>query len=212
MAYSVARTDNLMGTDVRSALVSVKYYHNNAPAEIENGHVLKVTELLDKEREVYKAVDTAVTDSLNEIVLVVGPELIYDDRKKRLDEFVNAADEPARAYRLHNGDTFSVTKNALVGAAEPAVGDIVELAAGNKLSVSPKAVGGTVGSTKVGRILHIEDTGMYLYYTVLVVAQGADAPAVATTSVDNDGLCSFKDSSGNTLFTLQLPIYDGTVI
>ncbi len=35
--------------------------------------------------------------------------------------------------------------------------------------------------------------------------------AVASTSVSSTGLCSFKDSGGTTLFTLQLPLYNGGV-
>lgn len=190
MAYSVARTDNLMGTDVRSALVSVKYIKNNAPMAIENGHVLKVGDLLDSEREIFAGVDVAANDKLAEVVLVVGPELLYNELKRRLDDYINVAGEPARAYRLHNGDTFSVTKDALAGAAEPAVGDVVELAAGTKLNVAAKAVGATEGSTVVGRIIHIEDTGTYVYYTVLVVEGGEATEAgdsLPAVTSDDDG-------------------------
>ncbi len=36
-----------------------------------------------------------------------------------------------------------------------------------------------------------------------------NVPALAT--IDNNGLITFKNSSGTALFTLQLPIYTGTV-
>ena len=199
MAYSVARTDNLMGTDVRSALVSVKYIKNNAPTAIENGHVLKVGDLLDSEREIFAGVDVAANDKLAEVVLVVGPELLYNELKRRLDDYINVAGEPARAYRLHNGDTFSVTKDALAGAAEPAVGDVVELAAGTKLNVAAKATGATEGSTVVGRIIHIEDTGTYVYYTVLVVEGGEATEVVdslpAVTSDDDGDVLTVVDGA-----------------
>lgn len=44
MAYGIVRTDNMYGTDVRAALVSIKYMGDNGttPTAIENGNVLKV--------------------------------------------------------------------------------------------------------------------------------------------------------------------------
>lgn len=53
--YGVVRTDNMTGTDVRSELVSVKYMGTgkNTATEIENGSVLKASDLMDGEREVF---------------------------------------------------------------------------------------------------------------------------------------------------------------
>lgn len=53
--YGVVRTDNMTGTDVRSELVSVKYMGTakTTATEIENGSVLKASELMDGEREVF---------------------------------------------------------------------------------------------------------------------------------------------------------------
>lgn len=167
--YAVVRTDNLAGTDVRSLLVSVKYFDTSdsepEAAAIENGHVVKLDGLLEGQREVHKGVDVEASTPINEVVLVASPELLYDERYHALDDFRNEANVIARGYRLHSGDFFSVTKNALADAAEPAVGDVVELAAGTKLNVAASA---TSGSTVVGEIHAIETVGSYTFYVVKV--------------------------------------------
>lgn len=164
--YAVVRTDLMYGTDDRSGLVSVKYMGNdgNTPTEIENGNVLKVKTLIEGEREIFKGEEVASGDKVDNIVLVAAPETMYDERKKNLDEFINEKDVAVRGYRLHNGNIFSVTKEALVGEATPAVGDIVELTSGTKLNVVKSASGATV----VGKIVEVEATGRYTYYVILV--------------------------------------------
>lgn len=159
--HAVVRTDLMFGTDVRSGLVSVKYMGSdgNTPTEIDNGNVLKVEALLDGEREVYKGVDVAAADEVANVVLVASVEVMYDERKRNLDEFVNEADKICRGYRLHSGDIFSVTAEALEGS--PAVGQPVTLAAGTKLEV-----GGS--GTAVGTIIAEDVVGRYTYYAIKV--------------------------------------------
>lgn len=167
MAYGVVRTDNMQGTDVREGLVSIEYLgaDGKTPTAIENGNVLKVGALKDGEREIRVGAAVAANTPLNEVVLVASPEVMYDPRKRSLDEFINEAGIPARAYRIHSGDIFSVTKDALAGKSSPAVGDVVELAAGTKLNVAGSA---TNGSTVVGKILAIDVVGNYTYYAIQV--------------------------------------------
>lgn len=173
MAYGVVRTDNLWGTDVRAGLVSIKYIvtqgegaqAKDVETEIENGCVLKVGPLMDGEREIFKGSAPAANDALSDIVLVASPEVMYDERKRNLDEFINEAGKPCRGYRLHKGDIFSVTKDALEGKAKPAVGDAVELKAGIKLNVAATA---TNGSTVVGKIIAVDVVGRHTYYAILV--------------------------------------------
>jgi len=164
--YAVVRTDNLTGTDVRAMLTSVKYMgaDGQTPTEIENGSVLKVGTLMEGEREIYVGEVPAANDALKDIVLVATPEVMYDERKRNLDEYINEANVACRGYRFHNGDIFSVTKEAFVGA-EPAVGNVVELAAGTKMNVAASA---TAGATTIGKIIEIEVAGRYTYYAVLV--------------------------------------------
>ena len=167
MAYGIVRTDNMYGTDVRAALVSIKYMgaDGSTPTAIENGNVLKVGALISGEREIYVGGAVAANDKVTDIVLIASPEVMYDERKKNLDEFINEADKACRGYRIHSGDTFSVTKDALAGKAAPAVGDIVELAAGTKLNVVATA---TSGSTVVGSIIAVDVVGRYTYYAIKV--------------------------------------------
>lgn len=167
MAYGVVRTDKLMGTDVRSMLESVKYMGAGSTATaIDNGNVVKLDgSLMTGEREIKKGVTPAANDALDAIVLIASPEVMYDERKRNLDEFQNEAGKVCRGYHLHSGDIFSVTKDALDGVATPAVGNVVELKAGIKLNVAASATG---GSTVVGKIIAVDVVGRYTYYVIQV--------------------------------------------
>lgn len=173
MAYGVVRTDNMYGTDVRAGLVSIKYIVTTGSGSstvktetaIENGNVLKVGALIDGEREIFEGTAPAASDALADIVLIASPEVMYDERKRNLDEYINEAGKACRGYRFHTGDIFSVTKDALDGKATPEVGDIVELKAGTKLNVAASA---TSGSTGVGKIIAVDIVGRYTYYAILV--------------------------------------------
>lgn len=168
--YAVVRTDKLMGTDVRSMLVSIEYLGADGatPTAIENGNVLKVGALKGDatngyEREIYVGAAVAADDTLDDIVLVASPELTYEHRA--LHEFINKAGKPARGYHLHSGDIFSVTIGALSAASTPAIGNVVELAAGTKLKV---VASNTSGSTAVGKIIAIDTVGQYTFYVIQV--------------------------------------------
>lgn len=167
MAYGVVRTDNMYGTDVRAGLVSIQYMgaDGKTPTEIENGNVLKVGALKAGEREVYIGSAVAAADKVSDIVLIASPEVMYDERKRNLDEFINEAGRNCRGYRFHSGGTFSVTKDALDGAVTPAVGNIVELKAGTKLNVAATA---TTNATTVGKIIAVDVAGRYTYYVIKV--------------------------------------------
>lgn len=167
MAYAVVRTDAMAATDVRGQLVSVKYMGADGatPTAIENGNVLKIGALMTGEREIYIGGAVAANDKIDDIVLIASPEVVYDERKRNLDDFVNEAGKACRGYHIHSGDTFSVTAEALSGTGTPAVGNIVELAAGTKLAFATSA---TTSSTKVGRIIAVDVVGRYTYYVIKV--------------------------------------------
>lgn len=179
--YGVVRTDNMYGTDVRAGLVSVRYMgaSGDTATAIENGSVVKIDALEAGEREVYVAKDVAANEALADVVLIAAPEVAYDERIRNFDEFINEAGKAVRGYRFHVGDTFSVTKEALTGAASPKVGDIVELAAGTKMNVVTSA---TSGSTVIGSIIAVEVAGRYTYYVIKV------KPVAATTAAVGDDL------------------------
>lgn len=166
--YGVVRTDNMTGTDVRSELVSVKYMGANKKiaTEIENGSVLKASELADGEREVFIGEQVSKDTPIREVVLIAAPEVPYDERLRNLDEFINVAGKACRGYRLHSGNIFSLTKEALTGLASPAKGNVVELAdKATKLNVVAAA---TASTTTVGKIIDVEIAGRYTYYVIKV--------------------------------------------
>lgn len=173
--YAVVRTDNMMGTDVGTYLDSVRYYtvetvdgeSVDVETAIENGNVVAVGDLLEGERELHRAVAPARNTAIKDIGLVASPEVLYDERKRGLHEFINEAGTNVRIYYLHTGDEFGVTAQALEIASgyTPEVGDAVELMAGTKLKVVATA---TSGSTQVGKLIAIETAGRYTYYVVRV--------------------------------------------
>ena len=165
MAHGIIRTDLMAGTDVGTHLVSLQYYVNTTKTAIDNGNVVLVGDLINGEREVHKATAPAANSSLDAIAIVATPEVMYDQRYKNLRDFYNEAGKVIRGYRLHKHDIFSVTKDALDGAATPAVGNVVELKAGTKLNV---VVSATNGSTVVGKIIAVDIVGKDTYYAIRV--------------------------------------------
>ena len=168
MAHGVFRSDLMSGTDVAADLVSVKYMGSGSTATaIDNGCVVKLNGLMTGEREVWKGVTPAANTALADIAIVGTEEVMYDERKKNLDEFTNEAGTICRAYIPRSRNIFSVTADALnIGSGvTPAVGYVVELMAGVKLNVVASA---TSGSTVVGNIIAIETNGRYTYYVIKI--------------------------------------------
>lgn len=166
--HGVVRTDLLDGTDVRAALVSIEYMGADGKTEtaIDNGCVLKVGMLKEGEREIYVGSAPEATDELKDIVLIATPEVMYDERLRNLDDFYNEAGTPCRGYRLRSGNVFSVTKAALDGNEEPAVGDLVELQNDVLLNVVSEA---TEGATAIGKIIAVDVVGRHTYYAICVL-------------------------------------------
>lgn len=162
---AVVRTDKMFGTDNRAGLVSVRYQPEDTMTAIQNGNVVKLGTLETGSREVYKGLTPTAGDDIKTIVLIASPEVMYDEHKRNLEEFINEAGVIARGYHLHTNDIFSVTKEALDGASEPAIGNIVELMDGTKLNVVEST---TSGSTMIGTIIDINVVGRYTYYVVEV--------------------------------------------
>ena len=165
MAHGVVRTDLLAGTDVRSQLVSVRYQPSDTATDIDNGNVVLIGDLEDGSRTVHKGGTPAANSDLGAIALVASPEVMYDDRKKALEDYYNEAGKISRGYFLHKEDIFSVTIDALDAASTPEVGNVVELQAGTKLKVVSSA---TSGSTTVGEIIDINVVGRLTFYVVKV--------------------------------------------
>lgn len=163
--HAIVRTDLMYATDVRAGLVSVRYQPADTKTAIDNGNVVLLTSLETGSREVYKGVTPAANSSLKDVVLVASPEVMYDERLRNLGDFYNVEGKIARGYHLHTNDVFSVSKEALDGVAEPAVGNVVELKAGTKLNVATSL---TSGSTKVGEVIDVNVVNGVKLYAIKV--------------------------------------------
>lgn len=165
--HAVVRTDLMYATDVRSGLVSIRYLgaDGETPTAIDNGNVIKCGALQEGEREIHVGIDMASDDAITDVVLIAAPELMYDERKHNLDDFYVLPNRPARGYRFHPGDVFSVTAEALDGT--PAVDSKVTLADGTKLAVDGS---GTV----LGTIIAKDVVGRHTYYAIEVSVEAAE--------------------------------------
>jgi len=158
MAYTVIRTDLMSGTKQPADLVSLRFYGADGKvAEVENGVIVELQGYEDGQREVMKAVAATASSDLNNCAVVAGVEVMYDERKKNLDEFINEAGKATRGYILRSRNLFSVTKEGFVGGAVPTKGAKVAIGAGGKLES---------GKDGFGECAHIETVGRYIYYTI----------------------------------------------
>jgi hypothetical protein len=108
MANRVVRLDNVAATKVPSLIKSAKYMGADGATatKIENGRFVVIGGLMDGEREVHVAKDVAETDTM--VGLVCTPEVLYDEKKDSLMDFINEAGEVIRVMLLQKGDIFSV--------------------------------------------------------------------------------------------------------
>lgn len=157
MAHGVIRTDNLGGTDVAADLINIVYKGSGSTdTAIDNGNVVKVGDYIEK--DVFKGVTPAATDTLDSIAIVCAPE-----RTLVLEDWENKAGAVCRCYRLRKGYRFSLTADAIDGTA--AKDKILELKAGTKLAAVDSL---TQSSTRVGHIYDTETVGHLTYYMVIV--------------------------------------------
>lgn len=172
MAYAVIRTDLMSGTKQPADLVSLRFYNASGnKAEVENGVIVKLQGYEDGEREVMKAVAASAGDDLNDCAIVAAPEVMYDERKKNLDEFINEAGKAVRGYIPRSRNVFSVTKEGFVGGTAPAKGAEVGIGTGGKIDAAGKGLGVCVDVEVVGR---------YTYYAIKI---GKTESTAASASV-----------------------------
>lgn len=158
--YCVIRTDLMSGTKQPADLVSFRFYdaEGNA-AEVENGVIVKLEGYEDGEREVMKAVAATAGADLNECAIAAGVEVMYDERKKNLDEYVNEAGKIVRGYIPRSRNIFSVTPEGFVGGTVPTIGAEVGIGEGGKIDAA---------GTGLGTCVHIEVAGRYTYYAIKI--------------------------------------------
>lgn len=172
MAYAVIRTDLMSGTKQPADLVSLRFYDASGnKAEVENGVIVKLQGYEDGEREVMKAVAASAGDDLNDCAIVAAPEVMYDERKKNLDEFINEAGKAVRGYIPRSRNVFSVTKEGFVGGTAPTKGTEVGIGTGGKIDAAGKGLGVCVDVEVVGR---------YTYYAIKI---GKTESTAASASV-----------------------------
>ena len=160
MAYCVIRTDLMSGTKQPADLVSLRFYNaEDKVAEVENGVIVELKGYEEGQREVMKAVAATSASDVANCAIVAGVEVMYDERKKNLDEYINEAGKAIRGYIPRNRNLFSVTKEGFVGAV-PAVGGKVGIGANGKLDAAAEGF---------GECVHIETAGRYTYYTIKIV-------------------------------------------
>ena len=159
MAYTVFRSDLLSGTDVAADLVSVKVFDAEDKAiAVENGTIVKLMGYMDGEREVMKAILATADDDAKDCAIVGAPEVNYDERKKNLDDFINEAGVPVRAYIPRSRNMYSVTKEGFVGGKVPtSKGVAVGIGANGKLDTATEGW---------GTVEAIEVAGRYTYYVI----------------------------------------------
>lgn len=117
-------------------------------ADVPNGAVAHVGSLVAGTRDVYNlVVPSADSVASEEIVLVASPEYNYLPGKS-LEDFVNVAGQPMRAYHLTEGDVFTISDDGIDGAT--VVGQYVVPQDGSlKLAVAADLSGGTRFAAKV---------------------------------------------------------------
>ena len=154
---AVIRTDLMHGTKNPDMLVSLRFYANDAVAEVENGVIVELKGYEDGQREVMKAVAATADSNLADCAVIAAPEVMYDERKKNLDEYINEAGKAVRGYRLVDRNIFSLTAEGFVGGTAPALNGKVGVGANGKLDAA---------GTGFGECVHIETAGRYTYYAI----------------------------------------------
>jgi len=150
MAYAIFNSDLMTAITDASKHVFFKITGTG----VQNGNVVKIDSLVSGERNVYTYATPEANTPLTSVAILTTPELMSDERKKNLNEFINEVGTVARGFMFEKGDVFSVTVDGLTGT-DIAAGDIVELDASTKLKVVAKATGLTSGSTKVGTVIEV---------------------------------------------------------
>lgn len=160
MSYCVIRTDLMSGTDVAADLVSCRVYDGSGkPIAVENGTIVELQGYEEGEREVMKAVLATASSKLSDCAVIASVELLYDERKKNLDEFINEAGSICRGYIPRSRNMFSVTVDGFVGKTAPTKDTEVGIGADGKIDAS---------GTGLGKVVAIETAGRYTYYVIKI--------------------------------------------
>lgn len=162
--YCVVRTDLLSGTTQGADLVSFRFYNDeDKQAEVENGVIVELGEYEADNREIMKAKAATASSDLDKCAIAAAPEVMYDERKKNLDEYISEAGKAVRGYIPRTRNIFSLTAEGFVGGTAPAKGGKVGIGAGGKLDAA---------GTGFGECVRIEKVGRYTYYVIRITKAG----------------------------------------
>ncbi|MBQ7043785.1 MAG: hypothetical protein IJN78_04180 [Clostridia bacterium] len=142
-------------------MVSLRVYDaDDNQIAVENGTMVELKGYEEGQREVMKAVLATADSKVEDCAIVASEEVMYDERKKNLDEFVNEAGAICRGYIPRSRNIYSITKEGFVGATAPTeVGAEVGLGADGKLDAA---------GTGYGTVMAIEIAGRYTYYVIKI--------------------------------------------
>jgi hypothetical protein len=101
--------------------------------ETTNGVFVKLGDLVAGEAEVKYGTLAVEADMAEEVLLVHNPEVMADERKYKLADYLIEAGKTARAYRLADGDIITLTADLFDGV--PAKGDLLTVKTAGKLGV-----------------------------------------------------------------------------
>lgn len=127
---AIVRKDKLLAGYNGNLESVIVHDQANKTLEITNGVFVTIGGLLVG-RETKKATLTKVGDHVKEVYLIHNSEVMYDERKYKLADFRIRAGKVARAYRLYDGDIFTLTTDLFNGTV--AVGDNLIVGANGKL-------------------------------------------------------------------------------
>ena len=171
-------------------ITEICYDMENSTVDIENGWVVAKGDLLTGERNIYAAGVPAVTDK---IYLVANPAWSYDNRlsAQSEDQFINVRNKPFRVYGLAETNKFGVTDYTItpVDAVTPiAVGDYIGVD-GTTMKLADLGTsepdGAEVGF--IGKVVEIENTGIYPCLNVCTVTAPAGTPPVGGGEIVPEG-------------------------
>lgn len=168
MAYAIVRLDNMSGTHDGAAIKSAKYYVTTTATAIENGNIVALSGLVANEREIFKAISPAATNTVDQVFLVATPELMYDERKHNLNEFRNEAGDIIRVYGLRTGDIFSITAEALGADGDNKVGDYATIGDSTKVKLIT-TLNATTPEKYIGKCIAKDVVGADTYYVIQVM-------------------------------------------
>ncbi|MDY8023389.1 hypothetical protein [Paenibacillus polymyxa] len=115
--------------------------------DLKNGAITTIGGLVAGQREVVQGA-TPVDVTVDEILLVASPEIVYEKEKHNIHDFINKAGERYRAFHYAIGDTVTVTDDMITGTS---VKDqyLIPVNGSEKLKAAADLSGGTRFAARV---------------------------------------------------------------